>query len=92
MPLAAVAMLSTARTSMRLDEAWVAKLQAAQPSRSQVLSVAQLSHDPDATHGIVQGRAGTQETKRNETKRALRRFDASRDAREADVARPREER
>ena len=39
--------LSTARTSMKLDEAWVRKLQEAHPQRSQVLSVAQLSHEED---------------------------------------------
>mmetsp|Transcript_18302 Transcript_18302/g.27589 ORF Transcript_18302/g.27589 Transcript_18302/m.27589 type:complete len:1118 (-) Transcript_18302:268-3621(-) len=36
--------LSTARTSMKLDEHWVDRLQAKQPRRSQVLSVAQLNH------------------------------------------------
>ena len=46
--------LSTARTSMKLSEAWVRKLQAAQPSRSQVLSVAQLAHAGD-DGGILEG-------------------------------------
>ena len=36
--------LSTARTSMRLDDAWVEKLRKARPGRSQVLSVAHLAH------------------------------------------------
>jgi len=46
--------LSTARTSMKLDDAWVAKLRAARPDRSQVLTVAQLSHagtDDDGDDG-----------------------------------------
>ena len=47
--------LSTARTSMRLDEAWVTKLQAAQPERSQVLSVAQLAHDGASDGDVVEG-------------------------------------
>jgi len=47
--------LSTARTSMRLAEAWVTKLQAAQPERSQVLSVAQLAHDGASDGDVVEG-------------------------------------
>lgn len=47
--------LSTARTSMRLDEAWVEKLQNARPGRSQVLSVAHLAHTQNGSSLVREG-------------------------------------
>ena len=47
--------LSTARTAMKLSEDWVRKLQSAQPRRSQVLSVSQLSHSTNQESEVLEG-------------------------------------
>ncbi|KAJ8605882.1 hypothetical protein CTAYLR_000583 [Chrysophaeum taylorii] len=46
--------LSTARTSLKLEDAWVQKLRERHPNRSQVLSVAQLAHD-EASSDVSEG-------------------------------------